>query len=143
MSQDLSQYPLDRLFEFRAELADRIVEDRGHVDTINAELARRLEPGLREALGNEAGGQRTFAIGPLSITGKIAKTVSWDSDKLRAAGEAMGPALASELLTVKLAASEKDVDKAIAFGRIAPETARLIEQAKTVKYGKAAFDLKD
>ena len=139
---DFAPHRLRDLFNYRAQLEARIAEDKEHIDGINAEIARRAEPGMRAAMGNKINGQTTFEVEGVAVKSSVSKSVTWDSDTLVKAGEAMGPDLATELLKVKLTASQTAIDTAYKNNRLSDDAMKLIETAKTVKIGEPKFEIK-
>ena len=138
---DIQSLSMEDLFAWRKKYEDERRQRKDWVDQIDAELDRRLNADLSARL-SDGYGQKSFEKDGIKITGKIPRTVSWDSDKLKAAGIQMGPDLADTLLSVKITAKEKEIEAARKLGVLSDGHMQAIEAAKTVKIGKPTYDAK-
>jgi len=104
---------------------------------IHEKIAKRYSKPFMDELkarGKEYG-DVTMEIDGIKTTMQIKKTVDWDSDKLFLVARDMGPAKATEIMTIECKMPEANFNKIEANN---PFYKRIIE-ARTVKYSAPKF----
>ena len=104
------------------------------MDGIQAELRRRYEPVLRDALAQQDKqyGQHTFESDGVKLTAEVKATVKWDSDKLEKIAANLPWETVSRVFKIEFSVPEKNF-KTINDSSLVD---KLVE-ARTVKYSDA------
>lgn len=134
--RDLADYPIIELHK-EIEGVKRVQADfKARQGALETELAKRMEPHVtaaRAAAPDKQHGTFNAAVtNTVSAKIEVKKTVDWDSAKLMAVAQTLPWERVSAIFKIEFSVSEKIYE---GLQAAAPELAKQIESARTVKYG--------
>ena len=139
----LAEYPIGELYAEQVGLERVLADFKGRLVAVNAEIDTRLAPSVAAAI---LASKKTHGVvnapvplsNTLSMKIDMPKKVEWDSAKLMAVAQTLPWPQVEAIFKIEFSVPEK-IYGGLAAGN--PELAKLIDAARTVKYGKAKVSL--